>query len=538
MGTSDSKPIPHSTIDTTQNTVKEMLGESLLNLKEGNLYVLPPLSFASKLLSSIESPLLYVGEGEAIMEKLRSGVDTDLPVEQITRFVQRRGGPTFLSFSKKCILQVLAEDQLQRLVQIKFFNSEAGRYMEWKQDDQFINYYLRRLDSTFDFWYTFCSEHLSSPTAMVEQVSMMKIHSNLVCIQLNPSDIHIWENSLLWKAAVADPSALQELKLNVRDTMRTEEIPASPEKINIALLNEETKLGAGSYGAVYLYQLRGQKVAVKVLSSNVSEQRTEFKGETSLAYKWRHRNVARALYLYDTPEKLMSVLELATTSLQGYLDKQLQKNNKIPPSGIWKLFADISLGMNYIHNTGVVHRDLSSGNFLLFEDWTLKVCDFGKSERYNTLLGDLSGVLGTEQYQSLESRAERYRKSSDIWSAGVILSIMCGISVTTAPKVRGLPRGSLSACLVNLTPEEKEIVNYWKEMIGSEIYLPLFVRNDCLQDTAHPFYSLIASCLKIEGSEVSRPTFSDLICSLEDMRLANKWDFSGNFSNNVSFFMK
>ncbi len=34
-------------------------------------------------------------------------------------------------------------------------------------------------------------------------------------------------------------------------------------------------------------------------------------------------------------------------------------------------------GVNYLHQLGIVHRDLKSSNLLVDENWTVKVADFG-----------------------------------------------------------------------------------------------------------------------------------------------------------------
>ena len=42
------------------------------------------------------------------------------------------------------------------------------------------------------------------------------------------------------------------------------------------------------------------------------------------------------------------------------------------------------VGVQYIHNMGVLHRDLKPANILLNEDCTVKICDFGLSRSIGT----------------------------------------------------------------------------------------------------------------------------------------------------------
>lgn len=79
------------------------------------------------------------------------------------------------------------------------------------------------------------------------------------------------------------------------------------------------------------------------------------------------------------------VLEIASKgSLRTVLDKF---GNELKMS--WKLFAieAMALGMAYLHSKTppVLHQDLKPDNLLVFEDWSVKVTDFGLSQSGITL---------------------------------------------------------------------------------------------------------------------------------------------------------
>lgn len=42
--------------------------------------------------------------------------------------------------------------------------------------------------------------------------------------------------------------------------------------------------------------------------------------------------------------------------------------------------SQIAKGLEYVHDQGVLHLDLKPGNILLFDDNTVKICDFGASK--------------------------------------------------------------------------------------------------------------------------------------------------------------
>jgi hypothetical protein len=93
----------------------------------------------------------------------------------------------------------------------------------------------------------------------------------------------------------------------------------------------------------------------------------------------------------------------------------------IPP-GIWRHWVDgIWSGLAYLHEKGVVHRDVSPGNILVARNGAVKITDFGISraagegEADEGAWGGKSGYLAPERI-----RGEGATPSSDLFAAGVI----------------------------------------------------------------------------------------------------------------------
>jgi serine/threonine protein kinase len=92
------------------------------------------------------------------------------------------------------------------------------------------------------------------------------------------------------------------------------------------------------------------------------------------------------------------------------------------PPGVWRHWVDgIWSGLAYLHEKGVVHRDVSPGNILVARNGTVKITDFGISraagdgrENEGTRAGK-SGYLAPERI-----RGEGATFSSDLFAAGVI----------------------------------------------------------------------------------------------------------------------
>lgn len=117
---------------------------------------------------------------------------------------------------------------------------------------------------------------------------------------------------------------------------------------------------------------------------------------------------------------IVIVYELVDNSLFTAL--HMKRTMDIPLPLRVKIALDCARVYFYMHNLGIVHRDIKSHNVLIDADFNVKVCDFGLA-RFVADLG--TGTLqyaGTPCYMAPELFQKRpYDEKVDVWAFGTLL---------------------------------------------------------------------------------------------------------------------
>ncbi|KAM5230928.1 serine/threonine-protein kinase Nek11 isoform 4-T4 [Hipposideros larvatus] len=195
----------------------------------------------------------------------------------------------------------------------------------------------------------------------------------------------------------------------------------------------QQKLGSGSFGIVYLVSDKKAKQGeeLKVLKEiSVGElnpnETVQANLEAQLLSKLDHPAIVKFHASFVEQDSFCIITEYCEgRDLDCKIQEYKEAGETFPESQIIEWFIQLLLGVDYMHERRILHRDLKSKNVFLKNN-QLKIGDFGVSR---LLMGtcDLATTLtGTPHYMSPEAlKHQGYDTKSDIWSLACILYEMC-----------------------------------------------------------------------------------------------------------------
>lgn len=181
--------------------------------------------------------------------------------------------------------------------------------------------------------------------------------------------------------------------------------------------------GHGGFGTVYEgYDVElDRNVAIKICVGD-DRQIERFRREARIVSQLKHRNVALVFdFGYDEQAGVHFLVEEFLSGVD--LEKKLEDHDRLPPALRLRYLIGIAQGLEFVHERGLIHRDLSPRNVRVLHDHSIKIMDFGLAKDVTdstlTLIGDNFGTIGyTAPEQVTGMRAVDHR--TDIFSFGVI----------------------------------------------------------------------------------------------------------------------
>ena len=178
------------------------------------------------------------------------------------------------------------------------------------------------------------------------------------------------------------------------------------------------KLGEGGYGTV-------RKVTFKepFMDKTEAAAKTVFQlepREIEVLEKVNHPNIVGLFGVIQEGPMTCIVLEYAPKGTVHDYHKA-NGNNPTPDELTLKWMTESALALQYLHGINVIHRDLKGPNCLLFEDYKLKLSDFGLArELFHSVT--TSSIKGTYRYMAPEIHEDgHYSFASDMWAYGMLM---------------------------------------------------------------------------------------------------------------------
>lgn len=184
-------------------------------------------------------------------------------------------------------------------------------------------------------------------------------------------------------------------------------------------------IGKGSFGKVFLVReiQTAEMFALKVLRKDNIIKRNQVehtKTERSVLGYVNHPFIVGLKMAFQSKDKLYFVLDYCAG---GELFFHLGKLGKFPEPRACFYAAEIVLAISYVHELGIIYRDLKPENVLLDAKGHVRLTDFGLSkEGINNSSSGATSFCGTPEYLAPEIlNRQGHGRAVDWWSLGALL---------------------------------------------------------------------------------------------------------------------
>jgi serine/threonine-protein kinase len=185
------------------------------------------------------------------------------------------------------------------------------------------------------------------------------------------------------------------------------------------------EIGRGGMGVVYEALQEGleRPVAVKALDQKLvrsREQLERFRREGRVYARLRHESIVAVHDLVEKDDQVFLVTEFVDGA---DLARVLGAGGALPPDCVAVIGHRIADALDYVHFSGMLHRDVKPANIMLSRDGEVKLMDFGIAKGEDDPALTRAGMLvGSPSYMAPEVlNGEEGGPPADVWALGVTL---------------------------------------------------------------------------------------------------------------------
>eukprot|EP01104_Vermistella_antarctica_P017435 TRINITY_DN6179_c0_g2_i2.p1 TRINITY_DN6179_c0_g2~~TRINITY_DN6179_c0_g2_i2.p1 ORF type:complete len:560 (+),score=160.67 TRINITY_DN6179_c0_g2_i2:71-1750(+) len=225
-------------------------------------------------------------------------------------------------------------------------------------------------------------------------------------------------------------------------------------------------IGSGSTSKVWkaMYKPTQTPVAVKLFNLEFcSRDMEELRNEIQFMKSMHHKNIVNLLCSFTQGEYLWLVMDLLDAGSILDIVRHSHERGIQDEAVIATVLKHSLQGIEYLHKTGHIHRDIKCGNILLSRSGRVQISDFGVSAmlvEQGERKCNRQTFVGTPCWMAPEvmEQVDGYNYSADIWSFGITALEMAHGS---APLSQFSPMQVLQMTLQNPPPtlSEGEVTN-------------------------------------------------------------------------------
>ena len=190
----------------------------------------------------------------------------------------------------------------------------------------------------------------------------------------------------------------------------------NPEEVYLIL----NKIGEGGSGSIYAVRNRRtlENFALKRIQIKNSTQLDQILNEIKITNLSRNEKVVKYYESYNFNDYLWIIVELMNGSLTDLITKSKGNMEEVHISYVIK---EILTGLDSMHKSFRLHRDIKSDNILLGISGEVKIGDFGYAAQLDSREGTRNTIVGTPSWMAPElALGDSYDYKVDIWALGIV----------------------------------------------------------------------------------------------------------------------